>query len=274
VDNNLSDEVLLLEIVAWWKWDIPTGALSWSDEVYRILGFDKDNFHPTCQGWRDLIYRDDLVLFDAAIDDCLRCRRPFDCELGIVRPDGAGRTLHVRGLVIFDEAGNPLRIIGTAQDITEKKQAETGLHELGAIVKSSEDAILAKTLNGIITRWNRGAEKIYGYTESEVIGKSTSILVPEGHHNEVPELLRRVARGESVAHYETVRRCKDGREIQVCLTISPIYDLSGRITGASTVARDITERNRIQQRLRESEERSQPPSKSFQCISCQSTREK
>src|ERR1700726_3262737 len=142
-----------------------------------------------------------------------------------------------------------------ALDITERKRAEERIRELGAIVESSDDAIFGRTLDGLITSWNKGAEKIYGYAENEVIGQPVSILVPVDRQDEAPEILGRVAQGESISHYETVRRRKDGQEIHVSLTISPIRNCEGRIVGASAIARDITERKRIDEALRQSEKR-------------------
>lgn len=122
---------------------------------------------------------------------------------------------------------------------------------LAAIVESSDDAIIGKTLDGAITSWNRGAEEIYGYTSAEVLGKSISLLSPPDHDDEVPEFLDQIRRGEHVDHYETVRVRKDGKCINVALTISPIKDQAGQIIGASSIARDITERKRIEEeRLR------------------------
>ena len=250
------DEAQLLANLGIWKWDILTGVLTWPDELYLNLGLDKDAFVPTCQAFLGAMHPDDKMLFREVVGECLeKRRRLYDCELRIARPDGIWRTFQARGLAIFDEAGKPLRMIGTALDITEKKRAEERIRELGAIVESSDDAILAKTLDGIITRWNKGAEKLYGYTESEAIGQHISILAPPARYDELPEILCRLARGEALNHYETVRRRKDGREIQVSLTISPIRDLAGQIIGASSVGRDVTEQKRIERELRESEER-------------------
>ena len=250
-----SEEAQFLASLGSWKWEIPTGALTWSDELYRILGLDKEAFCPTLQTFHDFLHPDDRALFKGALDDCLKGRRSYDCELRTVRPDGTVRTLRARGRAIFDETGKPLRMIGTAQDITGWKRAEERIRELGAIVESSDDAILGKTLDGIITSWNKGAEKIYGYVENEVIGQPISILVPTDRQDEAPQILGRLARGEAVNHYETVRRRKDGQEIYVSLTISPIRNPAGQIIGASTVARDVTERKRVERELRESEER-------------------
>jgi len=111
---------------------------------------------------------------------------------------------------------------------------------LASIVESSDDAIITKTSNGIITSWNNGAERIYGFTAKDVIGKPISILIPPGHTDEVPAILERIKRGESMHHYETVRMRKDGQVIHVSVSISPVKDKEGQIIGASTIARDIT----------------------------------
>ena len=146
-----------------------------------------------------------------------------------------------------------LRVWGTQRDITERKQAEEVRARLAAIVESSEDAIIAKTLDGIITDWNRGAKKIYGYSAQEVLGKPINILVPPDRPNEIPMILERLRRGEAIEHYETVRVTKDGRRLDISLTISPIRDSAGKIVGASTIARNITERKRAEEALKESE---------------------
>ncbi|MGO9107989.1 MAG: PAS domain S-box protein, partial [Thermoguttaceae bacterium] len=126
------------------------------------------------------------------------------------------------------------------------KRTERRSLELAAIVKPFGDAIISKSLDGVITTWNVGAERLFGYTAEEVVGKPVSILVPPDHPDEMPQLLRRVGQGESVEHYETVRRRKDGELINVSLTLSPVRDASGRVVSASTIARDITERKRAE----------------------------
>jgi len=118
---------------------------------------------------------------------------------------------------------------------------------LAAIVESSDDAIVSKNLDGIITSWNRGAERVFGYTAEEAIGRSITMLIPEDRPDEEPGILARVRRGERVDHYETVRRRKDGTLIDVSLTVSPILDQRGRVIGASKIARDVTERRRAEE---------------------------
>jgi PAS domain S-box-containing protein len=116
--------------------------------------------------------------------------------------------------------------------------------QLAAIVESSDDAILTKDLDGIITSWNQGAERIFGYTAEEVIGQSVTLLIPANRPDEEPEILKRIRRGERIDHYETIRQRKDGSLIDISLTVSPLKDASGNIVGASKIARDITERQR------------------------------
>lgn len=123
------------------------------------------------------------------------------------------------------------------------------LVRLAAIVESSEDAIIGKTLEGMITSWNRGAERMYGYTAAEVNGRSISLLIPPDLPEELPSIYERLRRGEAIEHYETERICKDGRRLYVSLSISPIRDATGTITGASTIARNITEQKESTKRL-------------------------
>jgi PAS domain S-box-containing protein len=169
-----------------------------------------------------------------------------------VKPDdfGAGEVSLLEEL-----ARNIAFGIETLRTRGQNKAAQAELQKFKAIVESSDDAIIGKTLDGIITSWNRGAEKIFGYSADEAIGHPMQMLIPPEHLNEEPEILAQISRGESVEHFETVRRCKDGRLIDVSVTISPIRDADGNVIGASKIARDITERKQAEQASRASEER-------------------
>jgi PAS domain S-box-containing protein len=141
------------------------------------------------------------------------------------------------------------------RDQNERAQAGEAAAHLAAIITSSDDAIISKDLRGIIRTWNKGAERLFGYPAREVIGKPMALLIPEDRADEGPEILERIERGEVVEHYETVRRRKDGSLLDVSLTVSPVRDGAGRVIGAAKIARDVTQRKRVAEQIRESEER-------------------
>lgn len=179
-------------------------------------------------------------------------RRSIECgEIVAVRPDGSRLSLTPYATPLFDDAGALIGMVNLLVDISAHKQSERDAQRLAAIVASSEDAILAKDLDGTIMSWNAGAERLFGYTSEEVIGQPVTVLLPEDRLEEEPEILARIRRGERVDHYETLRRRKDGSLVDISLTVSPVRNASGRIIGASKIARDITERRRAegQQRL-------------------------
>ena len=175
------------------------------------------------------------------------------------RAMGVGRELHGRrrdgsefpveiGLTPIEMADG-LFVISAIADITERKRAEETRSRLAAIVESSEDAILSKDLDGLILTWNRAAEKMYGYSAAEVVGRPISLLVPPERAGEVAAIRERLQRGEHLENFETVRCRKDGTRIEVSLNISPMPDATGRVTGASMIASDITARKRSERRL-------------------------
>jgi len=125
---------------------------------------------------------------------------------------------------------------------------------LAALVESSDDAIIAKDLSGRILSWNRGAERLYGYSASEMVGATLDVLIPPASPNELADILARISRGERIEHYETVRRTKDGRLVDVSLTVSPMFDREGRIVGASAIARDVSDRKKTERQIRGDEE--------------------
>ncbi|MFZ1008341.1 MAG: PAS domain S-box protein, partial [Candidatus Sulfotelmatobacter sp.] len=141
--------------------------------------------------------------------------------------------------------------MAVSRDKSHHSQIESRLRELTAIVENSDDAIISSTLDGIIVSWNEAAERIYGYAAPEAIGHSASMLIPPGREDEMPEILERIRRGEWTKNLETTRRRKDGTLINVSLTVSPISYLVDQHTGALVVARDITLRKRLEEKLLE-----------------------
>jgi PAS domain S-box-containing protein len=178
----------------------------------------------------------------------LKERRPLKGAEAIAeRPDGTRVPFLAYPSPLIDESGALLGAVNMLVDITERKFAGQALQQLASIVESSDDAIVTKDLNGIITSWNQGAERLFGYCAEEVLGKSITILIPADRQDEEPGVLARIRRGERIDHYETVRRRRDGSLIDISLSVSPVKDADGRIVGASKIARDITERRRAQE---------------------------
>jgi PAS domain S-box-containing protein len=192
------------------------------------------------------------------IEDILRRLRAGDnlrdCEARMRCRDGSIKHVLIDANALWEDG----RFVHTrcfTRDITEQKRAEETRLRLAALVESSQDAIIGKDLEGTITSWNRGAEALYGYTAEEIVGKNVSVLIPPDHQDDFPIIMERLRRGELIEHYETVRLCKDGRRLNVALTVSPIRSPDGNIQGASKIARDITPRKRAEETLRKQSDR-------------------
>ena len=166
------------------------------------------------------------------------------------RPDGIKIPFIAYPTPLYDSSGTLIGAVNMLVDITDRKRAEETAQRLAAIVEHSDDAIISKSLDGIITSWNRGAQTLFGYAAEEAVGQSITNLIPPDRLNEEPEILARIRRGEHIDHYETVRWRKDGTLIDVSLTVSPIKNARGEIVGASKIARDITERKRVEEAQR------------------------
>jgi PAS domain S-box-containing protein len=188
----------------------------------------------------------------------LKEKRPIrGMEAIAERPDGTRVPFIAYPSPLFDASGTLIGAVNTLVDITERYEAEQRIREsearyreLAAIVESSEDAVLTKDLNGLITSWNHGAGRLFGYTADEVIGRPITMLIPAERHDEEPTILARIRRGERIDHYETIRQRKDGSTIDISLTVSPVKNPDGKIVGASKIARDITERRRAEEQQR------------------------
>ncbi len=180
-----------------------------------------------------------------------------DAEVRIERPDGSRIAVVVNIRPLKNERGEVMGAINCFYDITGRKRAEETRARLAALVEFSEDAIISEDLNGAITSWNQGAERLFGYTEREAIGQPVTMLILEDHAGEERAILERIRKGEAVQHYETARRRKDGSVLDTSLTVSPIRNSRGEIIGVSKIARDVTERKRSESELAEALAREQ-----------------
>ncbi len=169
------------------------------------------------------------------------------------RHTGTSLLVEISTAPILNAAGKAVQTIITSRDVSERKRTDEARARLAAIVDSSQDAIIGKDLNGVVTSWNQGAEKIFGYGSGEMIGQSIQLLLPPGHEDEEEGILERIRRGETVEHLETVRQRKDGRLIQVSLMISPIRYGNHTIVGASKIARDVTAMKVLERQWRQSQ---------------------
>ena len=188
-----------------------------------------------------------------ALDECpmavtLKTGRAVrDVEAIVERPDGSRSVFTPFPTALRDEKGLVSGGINILIDVTERRHADQTREHFAAIVASSDDAIVSKGLDGIIRSWNKGAERVFGYTAEEAIGRSVSMLIPDDRQNEEPGIIARIRRGERIDHYETKRQRKDGSLIDISLTVSPIKNSRGEVVGASKIARDITERKRAEE---------------------------
>ncbi len=221
---------------------------SWNAAAERIFGYSAEEM--IGQPILKLIPSDRQSEEPAILERIRRGERVDHFETIRRRKDG--REINV-SVTISPIRGADGRIVGASKivrDLTGQQEALVQGALLAAIVQSSDDAIVSKDLNGIVTSWNAAAERIFGYTAAEMIGQPILKLIPPDRQSEEPEILARIRRGERVDHFETIRRRKDGRKINVSVTISPIRGADGRIVGASKVARDITEQKRMEKELR------------------------
>jgi PAS domain S-box-containing protein len=170
-------------------------------------------------------------------------------EVHIERPDGVRGIALVYIEAIKDRGGNVVGAVNCFQDITERKRSEETALRLAAIIESSDDAIVSKDLDGIITSWNNGAERVFGYLAEEIIGKPIALLIPPDHQKEEEAIMERIRRGQRVEHYETVRQRKHGSLIEISLTVSPVRNAQGKVIGASKIARDITGHKRSEAQI-------------------------
>ncbi len=236
-----------------WYWVPDADKVFWSEGLYQIAGRTPGSPAITYCEHPQLYTPESWARLDAAVKKALADGAPFQLDLELLRPDGSRRWVIARGEAQRNRQGRFTSLRGTVQDITERKLSELASQRLAAIVESSDDAIVSKDLNGLIMSWNSSATRMFGWKPEEIIGRSILTIIPPELHGEEDQILRRLRAGQRIDHYETERVTKDGRRLQLSITISPVRDSTGRVVGASKVARDITERKRADQALLTSE---------------------
>jgi PAS domain S-box-containing protein len=262
-EQNLhaSEERLRLSLEAaglgHWDFDFATGTLVWSEQTRKLLGVG--SAEPASRALLlSLVQAEDRPRFE---EHLARSARPDDqgrrLEFRIVMQNGAVRWLEDQSQVQRNAVGMPVRAVGIVRDITARKSADDAQARLAAIVTSSADAIVGKTLDGIVTSWNQAAERMFGYSAGEMIGQSIRRVIPADRQAEEDMILARLAQSESIQHFETVRLANNGRTFDASVTISPVRDTEGRVIGAAKIIRDISERKQAEQALQASKDRMQ-----------------
>jgi len=225
----------------------PDGIILWANTAQlQLLGYTAEEY--IGHHFAEFHLRRDV--FDAMWATLLRGESLHDYPADLRSKDGSIKHVLIHSNALWEDG----RFVYTRcfiRDITARMQDAIIREQLAAIVESSDDAIIGKSLDGLITSWNRGAERLYGYTAAEILGQPIGLLIPPDMPDELPSLLERLIRGERIEHYETQRVCKDGTRIEVALTISPVRDSTGRIIGASKIARNITDRKRAEAALQQ-----------------------
>ncbi|MDB6134820.1 MAG: hypothetical protein JWM59_3063 [Verrucomicrobiales bacterium] len=217
----------------------------------EIWGIPATDLYADNQVWMNAIHPDDRETVRTAFYRWITDEAPaFRMEYRVLSREGRMHWITDRGIVMGRKDGRPHHISGLARDISERKKAEALSRQLAAVVESSEDAIITKTLDGIITTWNFGAQRLFGYSAAEAVGKPVAFLIPPDAWEAEVALMDHIRRGERVAPCETRRRCREGRILEVSLTISPLRDSAGRIIGVSSISRDITSRKLGEQKFR------------------------
>jgi PAS domain S-box-containing protein len=251
-----SEERLLLaqEVagIGSFEWDFETEVYRCTPAWEAMYGVPQ-GFVCTREAWEGLLHPDDKEETMKLVHAGFETGAPVEGEWRVVWLDGSIRWIAGKWQVFKDEFGRPVRVSGVNIDITERKRAEEASLQLAAIVQSANDAIVSKDLNSIVTSWNPSAEKMLGYRAGEIVGRSILLIVPPELHHEEPEIQAKIRAGERIEHFETVRLRKDGERLNVSLTISPIRNQSGQITGIAKIMRDVTHQKKLEESLHTNE---------------------
>lgn len=238
-----------------WVWDIATNKAYWSNELYRIFGRDPQKLAPSIDEFHSYIHPDDRQDYVNLAYKALNEKSSLGADFRIILDDGEERRVYIQSKIILNETNDPIQLWGIVQDITESKKSEEKIRNLANIVESSSDAIGTLSLDGIFMSWNKGAEQLYDYSVEEILGQHISLLAPSHLKNETQKYVELIKQTSMSYRYTTSRLRKDGEIIEVSITLSPVFDSIGKLTTISFIVRDITERKRSEEKLRQSEEK-------------------
>lgn len=232
-----------------WDWNLKTNKVVWDDYNQVLHGFKPGTFDGDYNQSIKAVHADDRPALAQAIAQTLQNKTEFNVEFRVTWPDGSVHYLVSRGKALFED-GQAIRMTGVTADITGRREAEEIRSFLVAIVQSSDDAIIGKDMQGNVVSWNLGAERMFGYTADEILGRSVTCLLSPDRPEEESRILKEAIQG-ATHRFETVRIRKGGQPINVWLTVSPIRGPRGAIIGISSIARDITERKRAEEQIRQ-----------------------
>lgn len=252
-EKRILSEAQKIAHIGNWDLDLATDEIYLSDEMCHIFGCVPPKLFNTYSDFLNFIHPEDRNYVDNAIKSAIK-GESFSVDHRVISADGEERIVHAQGEVVFNEIKFPIRLRGIVQDITDHKKAEDKIRILADAVESSNDAITTVSLDGTITSWNKGAEHIYGYSAEEILGGDVSIPEPDNLKGEIKKLIEKVKQREEIQHYRTVRLKKDGRLINVSVTYSPVFDVSGKLIAVSAIGRDITEQVNAERLLAKAED--------------------
>lgn len=235
---------------ATWDLKLSDNSIIHSSTLSILFGHPEETILTHAIMRQQLVEEDRIKIVEPAFEEAITTGL-YKYEARVQWPDNSIHWIKTQGKVIYNTDGNAVRMLGTMNDISDRKEAEKASLLLAAIVQSTDDAIVSKTMEGVITSWNQGAERVFGYKADEMIGVEISKLFPAGYEDEEPRILAKLKQGMRVEHFETKRKHKSGRLIDVSLTISPIKDATGKVIGASKIARDITEQKLIEKQIKD-----------------------
>jgi PAS domain S-box-containing protein len=244
--NRELEEAQRVAHIGSWEWNLVENTVRWSKQLHRIHGIDPGEFEGTYEAFLANVHPDDRERVNEVVSRAFNRRTSFDFDHRCIRPDGDVRLLYSRGDVVVDEVGDPIGMRGTCQDVTELRKAEQSVRRLAAIVESTDDAIFSTSPDGAIDTWNPGAERLYGFTEQEVVGRSVAVLLPQEMAEETNAMLGRALRGEQLINFESRHVTKEGASVDVIVTVSPIKDARGEISGCAFIVGDVSELKRVQ----------------------------